>query len=99
MICNKDCLHCTLETCVEDNQNSLNLGQKPRDRRGYYKKYYREIKGANNAHKRAKYYYINKRQTIDAIRALKKKIGQVNTQIIIDALDKLETEIIDKEME
>lgn len=95
--CNRDCLNCVLGKCVEDRQISLKLPPKQRDRREYYKKYYQKTKGAKNVHKRADYYYINKKQTLDVIRDLKKKIGQVNAQIIIAALDELETEIVDKE--
>jgi hypothetical protein len=94
--CNKDCLNCTIEKCVEDRQISLNLPPNTKDRRPYYKEYYKRTKGAKNAHKRADYWYINKKQTLDVIRGLKKKIGQVNAQIIIEALDQLDTRTIDE---
>ena len=97
MKCNKDCLHCALEACVEDRQIFLDLPPKKRDRRDYYKKYYQEKTKAKKGHKRANYYYMNKRQTLDAIRKLKRKIGQVNTQLVIDALDQLDTIIYEEE--
>jgi len=90
------CQKCEYEYCIKDSQKVANSTQKQRDRREYYKKYYRRTKGSDNAHKRANYWYINKKQTLDVIRQLKKKIGQLNAQIIIDALDQLETKTIDE---
>ena len=90
------CSKCEYEYCIKDGQISLNLPPKKKDRRAYYKEYYQRTKGAKNAHKRADYWYINKKQTLDVIRGLKKKIGQVNAQIIIEALDQLDTRTIDE---
>lgn len=90
------CQKCEYEYCIKDGDISLKSPPKKKDRRDYYKEYYQRTKGAKNSHKRANYYYINKKQTLDAIRALKKQIGQVNARIVIEALDKLETEIINK---
>lgn len=90
------CQKCEYEYCVKDAPETQQKPPKKRDRRPYYKEYYKRTKGADNAHKRANYWYINKKQTLDVVRQLKKKIGQVNAQIIIDALDQLETKTIDE---
>ena len=89
--CNKDCLNCTLETCKEDRQISLDLGAKPNDRSEYYRKYYQEHKIAKKDYYTSKSYYLVKSQVTSTIKKLQKQIGRVNAEIILDELNQLET--------
>ena len=89
--CNKDCLTCT-EPCSIDGQISLNLPPKPKDRSDYHKKYYKrhleEIRGKYNS--KTKYLrYVTVRSTI---RDLKKQIGEINYNLVMNAIEQIEKE-------
>ena len=89
--CNRDCHHCTLERCVEDGQISSGTPPKQRDRREYYKQYHLEHKDAKKAYYTSKSHYLVKSQVTSTIKKLQKQIGKVNTEIILDELNHLET--------
>lgn len=89
--CNKDCLTCT-EPCSLDGQISLELPSEPKDRSDYHRKYYQrhleEIRGKYNS--KTKYLrYVTVRSTI---RNLKKQIGEVNYNLVINAIEQIEKE-------
>ena len=90
--CTKDCLNCTLEACNEDRQISLDFGSKPNDRKDYHKEYYRkhlnEIRGKYNS----KTKYLKYVKVRSAIRKLKKQIGEVNFNLVMEAIEQIEKE-------
>ena len=88
--CNEDCLTCT-EPCSLDGQISLELPSEPKDRREYQHRYYEEHKKQKSAYYTSKSHYVNLRDLKSSIRKLKKTIGEVNTDIVIQAISQLET--------
>lgn len=85
------CQKCEFEYCIKDGQIALNLTPKTKDRSGYLHQYYEEHKEQKQAYYTSKSHYICKRDVKSAVNKLKKDIGRVNAELVLQAIDKLET--------
>lgn len=88
-ICNRDCLHCALEKCIED--------EKPKPRGNYYKAY----RAANEEKMKAYYkewyaenkttnaHYIKWVELKSTLYRLRKQLGTNNFELLIGEIEKL----------
>ena len=103
--CNRDCLNCVLEKCVEDRQISLNLPSNKADRReymkmyyqkhkkaksDYYKEYYKAHKVVNTSNFDYRVNYVKFKDVTDTIKRLRAELGNQNVELILRELSNLE---------
>lgn len=103
--CKKDkCLTCELEKCILDMSESEYLSFKRLKRKEYEQKRYRENKAAKIAYNKD-YYLLRKEGVVNdptyvkyvdvrkAIVRLKRKIGEVNYNLVLNEINKIDTEM------
>ena len=86
------CYKCEYEYCIKDGAISLNLPPKRADRSEYQQEYYQRTKGAKKAYYQSKTKYLRYVRVRSTIRKLKKQIGEVNYNLIMDAIEQIEKE-------
>lgn len=98
---NKTCLYpqcqnCEFEYCVRDAQKTLKKTSKPRDRSEYQHKYYEKTKVVKKAKYLSKTKYVKYIEVRKTINRLKKQIGEVNCNLLLDAIEQIEKECLER---
>lgn len=86
------CYKCEYDYCIKDGQISQKEASKKRDRTAYYKEYYRKKKDGKKVQRVSKTQYIRYVTVRNTIAKLKKQIGEVNYNLIMDAIEQIEKE-------
>lgn len=77
------------DECLKDGIICENKAPKKRDRRGYYKEYYQRKKSGNNTVRISNTHYIRYSTVRDVLGKLKKQIGEVNYNLVMDAIKEI----------
>lgn len=78
------------EKCLKDGIVVAKKTPKKRDRSGYYKEYYQREKNADNTVRVTNTRYIKYTAVRDALGKLKKQIGEVNYNLVMNAIKEIE---------
>lgn len=101
-----DCLKCEHPKCILEMSESEYKAYKAAKKKEYYKTWYRENKVEKQAYNHEKYLsrkyggklppknrYVKYLDLRKAIMKLKKQIGEVNLNLVLDAIDQVDTEM------
>lgn len=86
------CTKCEYDYCIKDSQISQDKAPKKRDRSAYYKEYYQRRKTQKKAVRISKKHYVRYTAVRDAVTKLKKQIGEVNYNLVMDAINNIEND-------
>ena len=86
------CQKCDYDYCIKDGTVAERKTPKKRDRRAYYKEYYQRKKHADKVVRISNEHYIRYSAVRDAVSGLKKQIGEVNYNLVMDAINVIEND-------
>lgn len=90
------CQKCGYEYCVKDASENQKKQPNKRDRRAYYKEYYRKKKKGENVPRTSKKQYVQYVELRKTVVGLKKQIGNVNCGIVMDAIEQIERKCLER---
>lgn len=85
-----NCQKCEYDYCIKDGLITQRKAPKKRDRTAYYKEYYQRKKNENRVQRTSKKHYVRYSAVRDAVTKLKKQIGEVNYNLVMDAINQIE---------
>lgn len=90
------CQNCEFEYCIKDAPETQKKQPKKRDRRAYYKEYYRKKQTGEIVPRTSKKQYVQYITLKNTVAGLKKQIGNVNYGIVMDAIEQIEKECLER---
>lgn len=90
------CQNCEFEYCIKDAPETQKKQPKKRDRRAYYKEYYRKKQTGELVPRTSKKQYVQYITLRNVVAGLKKQIGNVNYGIVMDAIEQIEKECLER---